>query len=202
MRYSVLLPLALALSASASLVLPLPASAGSQITRRQVGDCTNECSPVEDEVNACGTDLTCLCTSSVAQGLQKCAACQLESDPTSEQTLQTALDQYASGCEASGQSVGSLTLTATGAASSTSSVRSASLTSTSAITSVSTPPAFATSTSSVIASISSAAAAASSSASATPAGGLTGSGNGASSVVVQMTGTFVAAGIAAALVVL
>ncbi|KAG8935303.1 hypothetical protein FRC01_003054 [Tulasnella sp. 417] len=198
MRCSVLLPLALALSASASLVLPLAASAGSQITRRQTSSCTDECGPVEDEVNACGTDLTCLCTRSVARGLQECAACELESDPTSAQTLQTALDQYASGCEASGNSVGSLTLTATGAASSTSSVASASITSASpATTSTSAPPAFATVTSS------SAVASASSSASAAgPSGGLTGSGNGASGVSVQMTGAFVAAGIAAVVAVL
>ncbi|KAG8962973.1 hypothetical protein FRC00_008245 [Tulasnella sp. 408] len=155
-------------------------------------------------LQACGTDLSCLCTRSIASGLEECAQCQYEADPTSQQTLQTALDQYASGCEASNNSVGSLTLSATGAASSTSSVRSASLTSSAAITSVSTPPAFATSTSSVIASISSAAAAASSSTAsqASATGGLTGNGNGASSLAVQMTSAFVAAGVAAALAVL
>ncbi|KAG9044807.1 hypothetical protein FS837_007518 [Tulasnella sp. UAMH 9824] len=151
-------------------------------------------------LQACGTDLTCLCTSSIASGLENCAQCQYEADPTSQQTLQTALDQYASGCEASNNSVGSLTLSATGATSSTSSVRSASLTSASAITSTSAPPAFATSTPSV-ASTSRAVATSSTASQASATGGLTGSGNGASGIAVQMTGAFVVAGVAAALAV-
>ncbi|KAG8947003.1 hypothetical protein FRC04_011300 [Tulasnella sp. 424] len=212
MRCSVLLPFTLVVSVSASLVLPLALSAGSQITRRQAGSCDTECSPVETQITGCATDLTCLCTATIAKGLQTCATCEYKADPTSADTLQTALDQYTSGCQASGHSVGSLTLSATGAASSTSARSSASVSSTSAITSISTPPAFATSsaTASLPSATQSVVAGGSSSTSAaltnqptvTSTGGLTGSGNGAAGVGVQMTGACLAAGIVAAFAVL
>ncbi|KAG8971836.1 hypothetical protein FRC05_010797 [Tulasnella sp. 425] len=201
MRCSVLLPFTLVVSVSASLVLPLALSAGSQITRRQAGSCDTECSPVETQITGCATDLTCLCTATIAKGLQTCATCEYKADPTSADTLQTALDP-----------VGSLTLSATGAASSTSARSSASVSSTSAITSISTPPAFATSsaTASLPSATQSVVAGGSSSTSAaltnqptvTSTGGLTGSGNGAAGVGVQMTGACLAAGIVAAFAVL
>ncbi|KAG9046012.1 hypothetical protein FS837_005233 [Tulasnella sp. UAMH 9824] len=103
-----------------------------------------------------------------------------EADTTLQQELQAGLDQYVQGCEVNGTPVGSLTLSGSGASSS-------SLISGPAITSISST-------------VAAASRSAASQASATNSP--TGNANGASSVAVQMTGAFVAAGVAAALAVL
>ncbi|KAG9046013.1 hypothetical protein FS837_005234 [Tulasnella sp. UAMH 9824] len=113
----------------------------------------------------------------------ECTQCDYEADPTRQQELQAVLDGYLIRHAV----VSSLTLSPIGAPSSTSSVRSASLISSPAITSISST-------------VTAASRSAASQASAT--GGPTGNGNGASSVAAQMTGAFVAAGVAAVLAVL
>ncbi|KIO17374.1 hypothetical protein M407DRAFT_32954 [Tulasnella calospora MUT 4182] len=88
---------------SASPFLPLAVYAGTEILRRQAstGDsCTNQCDAVQTQVDACGRDFACFCTASIAQGIQTCASCKLEGDPSDAQFLQTFLNP-----------VGSLTLT-------------------------------------------------------------------------------------------
>ncbi|KAG9048610.1 hypothetical protein FS837_012385 [Tulasnella sp. UAMH 9824] len=98
---------------SASPSLPLAVYAGTEILRRQAstGDACG-CDAVQTLVNACGkNDFACFCTASIAQGMQTCASCKLDNDPSQAQFLQTFLNQYTNGCQANGHAVGTLALT-------------------------------------------------------------------------------------------
>ncbi|KAG8894754.1 hypothetical protein FRB99_001020 [Tulasnella sp. 403] len=61
-------------------------------------------------VFSCGTDTTCLCTSSIAQALQACAKCGAAQAPSSATMLQNSLTQYSGGCQTAGKPVGTLTI--------------------------------------------------------------------------------------------
>ncbi|KAG9048611.1 hypothetical protein FS837_012386 [Tulasnella sp. UAMH 9824] len=88
----------------------------------------------------CGANAACFCTAAIAQGMQTCASCKLEADPSSAPSLQTFLNQYVNGCQANGHPVGNLTLTGSAA--------SALPTATQSIAAGSSKPASATPTSS------------------------------------------------------
>ncbi|KAG8983272.1 hypothetical protein FRB90_006158 [Tulasnella sp. 427] len=211
MRLLHLVPLALVSSASASALIPRAVAAASLIVSRQTSvDCTKACTPVINAQDACGNNNACACVASFAKKLYACAECEAKADPTSVDQVQNSLNEYTSGCQAIGKPVGTLTLSelasATGSATSSSAVSTPALTS-----STTTPPAFASSTSSVVAASTSSAAvsaasttsvAAASSASTAPASTTSAGSNGASSLGNQRTGALVAAGIAAAFVVM
>ncbi|KAG8929422.1 hypothetical protein FRC01_004359 [Tulasnella sp. 417] len=141
MRCFAILPLLLVASALASPFLPLAVSAGTEILRRQTptaGTCNDQCDAIQTQVDACGKDAACFCTAAIAQGMESCASCKLEADPSSAPTLQTFLNQYVNGCQANGHAVGSLTLTG--------SVASVLATSTPSVAASSSKPAAATPT--------------------------------------------------------
>ncbi|KAG8982583.1 hypothetical protein FRB90_006692 [Tulasnella sp. 427] len=78
-------------------------------------NCTEQCNSVQAQVDACKSSIPCYCTTAIAQGLETCADCKLEADPSAAYGLQAMLNQYANGCQANGQNVGSLAITGSAA---------------------------------------------------------------------------------------
>ncbi|KIO24356.1 hypothetical protein M407DRAFT_26262 [Tulasnella calospora MUT 4182] len=97
-------------STSASSVAPRALAsinhASSSLLSRQVdAACVPTCSPAQDELATCGVEPTCLCGPSLASELTACANCRVNADPTLRAQLESAWDQYSSGCASLGRPV-------------------------------------------------------------------------------------------------
>ncbi|KAG8853070.1 hypothetical protein FRB96_008448 [Tulasnella sp. 330] len=85
------------------------ATATSTITSSS--NCTALCTPVTAHIKKCGTDHKCLCTTSVAESLLKCADCGAAAIPSSKKTLQKGLTpEYRAGCTAAKITLPKLTI--------------------------------------------------------------------------------------------
>ncbi|KAG8946996.1 hypothetical protein FRC04_011293 [Tulasnella sp. 424] len=106
----VLIITAAAFGTSASAVAPralvsVNLASSSLLSRQVATACVATCNPVQNEVTTCGVDPTCLCTPKLASELSDCANCRLKNDPTLRSQLETAWDQYSSGCASLGRPV-------------------------------------------------------------------------------------------------
>ncbi|KIO22335.1 hypothetical protein M407DRAFT_28130 [Tulasnella calospora MUT 4182] len=81
------------------------------VTRRQTSNaCSFYCDPLSSIADACGKDVSCLCSALTASVMYTCATCDLKDGYATYSDLQNTLNSYSSECAQSGSPVGTLPL--------------------------------------------------------------------------------------------
>ncbi|CAE6459709.1 unnamed protein product [Rhizoctonia solani] len=86
-------------------------------------ECKTQCAAVQ-AITACGTDLSCMCTNSMGQGVVDCGNCGIDyhkSDPNInmyKNQFQTSVNAYADSCTQAGHPIGPFSVTGSSSSSS------------------------------------------------------------------------------------